>query len=122
MEFNDGFSSHMILKPEEVGFIDLMYILFSSDIGKRKFVDCSMATEESLGRRWLIFLSIVVQKCLQLVAKPLKNVGSGIETGLNLLSSNGNLFKLIFNYIRGWFTLYSNVINNLVYNIQVLST
>ena len=110
MECNKGFSaSYMILKPEEVGFCDLMHILFSSDIEKRKFVDSSEATEESFGRRWLIFLSIVVQKSLQFVAKPLANIGSGFEMGLNLLSSNGNLFKLFLNSIRGWFTLYLNI-------------
>ncbi|POO02811.1 Fungal lipase-like domain containing protein [Trema orientale] len=102
MECNKGFSaSYMILKPEEVGFFDLMHILFSSDMEKRKFVDSSEATEESFGRRWLIFLSIVAQKTLQFGAKPLASVGSGFEMGLNLLSSNGNLFKLILNFIRG---------------------
>ena len=108
MECSKGFSAtYMILKPEEVSFYDLIHILFSSDVKKRKFVDSSEATDqESFGHRWLIFLSIVVQKSLQFVAKPLASVGSGFEMGLNLLSSNGNLFKLILNFIRGWFTLY----------------
>ncbi|KAF4380807.1 hypothetical protein F8388_017161 [Cannabis sativa] len=102
MECNKDFSaSYMLLKPEEVGFFDLMHILFSSDMEKRKFVDSSSATEESFGRRWIIFLSIVAQKTLSFVSKPLAAVGSAIEMGLNLLSSNGNLFNLIYNSIRG---------------------
>ncbi|KAM6591377.1 hypothetical protein CsatA_013982 [Cannabis sativa] len=102
MECNKDFSaSYMLLKPEEVGFFDLMHILFSSDMEKRKFVDSSSATEESFGRRWIIFLSIVAQKTLSFVSKPLATVGSAIEMGLNLLSSNGNLFNLIYNSIRG---------------------
>ena len=104
MACDKGFScGYMLLKPEEVSFVDLMHILFSSDLEKRKFVDSSAATEESFGHRWLMFLSVVAQKSLQFVAKPLASIGSAVEMALNVLSSNGNLFRLILNSIRGWF-------------------
>ncbi|KAL5556999.1 hypothetical protein UlMin_039235 [Ulmus minor] len=93
--------SYMLLDPNEVGFCDLIKLLFSSNIEKRKFVDSSDATEESFGRRWLIFLSIAAQKFLMFVSKPLAGVGSAFETGLNLLSSNEGLFRLILNSLRG---------------------
>ncbi|XP_041004166.1 triacylglycerol lipase OBL1 [Juglans microcarpa x Juglans regia] len=99
-----GFScSYMILKPEEVRFFDLIHILFSSDIGKRDFVDSAGpdGTEESFRRRWLIFVSIVAQKFLQFVAKPLGFVGSVIETWLNLVSSNRSLGRLFLNIFQG---------------------
>ncbi|KAK7845884.1 hypothetical protein CFP56_008768 [Quercus suber] len=95
-------SSYMLLKPEEVRFFDLIHILFSSDIEKRKFVDAPEGpTEESFGRRWLMFVSILTQKFLQFVAKPLSFVGSTAEMGLNLVSSNRNLFVLLLNALRG---------------------
>ncbi|EEF38790.1 hypothetical protein RCOM_1408610 [Ricinus communis] len=101
MDCDKGFSSsHMILKPEEVNLFDLIHILFSTDLRKRRFVDSAKATEESFERRWIIFISIVVQKMLQVFSKPLAFVGSLSEMWLNLLSINGNFFKLSFNFLR----------------------
>ncbi|KAL5752971.1 hypothetical protein ACOSQ2_023478 [Xanthoceras sorbifolium] len=102
MACDKGFSSnYMLLKPEEVKLFDLFHILFSSDIEKIKFVDSSEGTEESFRRRWLIFISIVAQKFLLFVAKPLSWIGSGIEFMLNLLSVNRNLGVLLLNLLRG---------------------
>ncbi|KDP31939.1 hypothetical protein JCGZ_12400 [Jatropha curcas] len=102
MDCDKGFSSrYMILKPEELRLFDLFNILFSSDIGKRKFLDSAEAKEESFERRWLIFISIVVQKMLKLFSTPLSFLGSMIEMWLNLLSCNGNFFRLLFNLLRG---------------------
>uniref|UniRef100_A0A2N9H0Q2 Fungal lipase-type domain-containing protein n=1 Tax=Fagus sylvatica TaxID=28930 RepID=A0A2N9H0Q2_FAGSY len=96
-------SSYMLLKPEEVRFFDLIHILFSSDIEKRKFVDCSegTGTDENFKRRWLIFVSILAQKFLLFVAKPLAFVGSVIEMWLNLVSINRSFFALFKNVLRG---------------------
>ncbi|KAF3963490.1 hypothetical protein CMV_012135 [Castanea mollissima] len=103
MGCDKGFSSsYMLLKPEEVRFFDLIRILFYSDIGKRKFVDAPEGTtEESFRGRWLMIVSILTQKFLQFVAKPLSFVGSTAEMGLNLVSSNRNLFVLLLNALRG---------------------
>lgn len=102
MACNKGFScSYMLLKPEEVKFVDLIHFLFSSDLDKPKFVDSSKGTEESFRRRWLIFISIIAQKFLLFVAKPMSFVGSAIEFLLNLLSSNRNLGVLLLNILRG---------------------
>lgn len=94
----------MLLKPEEVGLFDLYHILFSSKLEEKKFVDCPEGTvteEINFRRRWLIFVSILAQKFLQLVSKPLSVVGSGIETCLNLVSVNRNIFVLTLNTFRG---------------------
>lgn len=94
-------SSYMLLKPEEVGLFDLFRILFYTDIEKRKFVDSSEREEKIFGRRWIMFISVVVQKFLLFVAKPLSLFGSALEFFLNLLSSNGDFAELLLNILRG---------------------
>ncbi|MBA0859000.1 hypothetical protein Goshw_002394, partial [Gossypium schwendimanii] len=94
-ECDKGFScSFMLLKPEEVKFIDLFRILFSSNLEDRKFVDSSSETEESFRYRWLIFISILAQKMLMLTSKPMAWMGSKIEMLLNLLAINNFLVIL----------------------------
>ncbi|CAA3007252.1 Fungal lipase-like domain containing [Olea europaea subsp. europaea] len=101
-ECNKSFScDYMLLNPDLASLHDVVKILFSSDIGKRKFVDCPEGTRETFGRRWIIFVSILAQKLLQKVSKPLAVFGSGVEEWLNLLSSNGNIFRLVLNSITG---------------------
>ncbi|CAA3006050.1 uncharacterized LOC8262908 [Olea europaea subsp. europaea] len=95
-------SDYMLLKPEEAGLIDVFRILFSDDIGKRKFIDCPEGKRpEPFKRRLLIFVSILVQKLLLAVEKPMAWFGSLVEQWLNLLSSNGSLSSLILNFVRG---------------------
>lgn len=105
MACNKSFSSsYMLLKPEEVDLFDLFRILFSSDIEKRKFVDSSEKEEKVFRRRWIIFISIVLQKLLQFVSKPLSIFGSALEFFLNFLSSNGGFAGLFLNILRGNYT------------------
>ncbi|KAH0971444.1 hypothetical protein GBA52_023600 [Prunus armeniaca] len=94
-------SNYLLLEPKDVGFFDLIHILFSNNLEKRRFVDSFEQTEDEFARRWLIFLSVVVQKLLQLVAKPMAIIGWGIETCLNLFSSNRNLVGLLLDLFRG---------------------
>ncbi|CAB4287415.1 unnamed protein product [Prunus armeniaca] len=102
MACDKGFScSYMLLEPKDVGFFDLIHILFSNNLERRRFVDSSEETEDDFERRWLIFLSIVVQKVLQFVAKPMATIGWGIEMCLNLISSNQSLVGLILDFLRG---------------------
>ncbi|KAF5736153.1 hypothetical protein HS088_TW14G00288 [Tripterygium wilfordii] len=101
MDCNKDFAhSYMLLKPEEVNLFDLFKILFSTDIENRKFVD-SKAKDETFERRWLMFISIVVQKLLQFGSKPLSWVGSWFEMCLNLVSSNRNIGVLFLNVFQG---------------------
>ncbi|TQD84827.1 hypothetical protein C1H46_029605 [Malus baccata] len=93
--------NYMLLEPKDVGFFDLFHILFSNNLERRRFVDSSEETEDDFQRRWLIFLSIVVQKLLQFMAKPVAAIGWGIEMCLNLVSSNQNLVGLLLNLLRG---------------------
>lgn len=98
---NKAFSSnYMVLDQEEVKFLDLFHILFSSNLDDRKFVDSS-ATHETFRHRWLIFISIVAQKFLMFVAKPLAVLGWMIEMWLNLLRYNHGFRHLLLNLLRG---------------------
>ncbi|CAK9165521.1 unnamed protein product, partial [Ilex paraguariensis] len=94
-------SYYMLLTPEDVGLCDLIWILFSNEIEKRKFVDCPKGTEEPFKRRWLIFVSILFQKFLRSVSKPMAWFGSVAEHWLNLLSSNWNFGVLVLNFFPG---------------------
>ena len=98
-----GFASnYMLLEPQKVGFFDLFAILFSKNLENRKFVDCPKGiVVDSFCRRLLIFLSVLVQRFLQFIAKPLAFLGYIIELWLNLVSANRNVFKLIYNFIKG---------------------
>ncbi|XP_031384580.1 uncharacterized protein LOC116198550 [Punica granatum] len=95
-------SNYLLLNLEEVGLVDLFRLLFSASLEHRKFVDSSASIEQIFYRRWIIFMSIVVQKLLLSVAKPLAWVGSTIELWLNLVRINGgSVGSLLLNFIRG---------------------
>ncbi|KAI3785074.1 hypothetical protein L1987_44186 [Smallanthus sonchifolius] len=93
---------HLLLSPKDVGLWDLTMLLFSKNIGNRKFIDCpNGTTEESFSRRFVIFISIVAQKILHLVYKPLTWVGSAVEFMPNYMHANGGFFKLLLNLVSG---------------------
>ncbi|KAK4760882.1 hypothetical protein SAY87_005775 [Trapa incisa] len=95
-------SSYLQLRPEKLGLFDLLALLLSSNLNRRKFVESSEETEERFERRWIIFISIVAQKLLLAVARPLSWFGSLIELWLNLVRINGGgLSALLFNLVRG---------------------
>jgi len=93
----------MLLKPEDAGFFDLPRALFSKNLSHRKLVECHEkgVLDESFGHRWLIFISILTQKFLQLVAKPLVGFGSFVENFLNLGALNGGVSGIVLNFSRG---------------------
>lgn len=52
-------------------------------------------------RRWIIFISLLVQKMLLYLRKPMAITGSLVELWLNLLSSNGGFLALLLNLLKG---------------------
>jgi hypothetical protein len=101
-----GFAdSYMILNPEDAHFFDIIRILFSRDIGHRKFVDSNAEgdVEGSFRGRWLIFISIVLQKFLLFIAKPLAKIGYWVEMLINLIALNGGITMIIINFLSGSF-------------------
>ncbi|KAK4256726.1 hypothetical protein QN277_006413 [Acacia crassicarpa] len=95
--------SYMLLKPDQkLSFSDVLAFLFGSDLHRRNFVECTEATFVDFTRRWIIFISLLAQKLLQLLALPLKSLGSFVERWLNLLSANHHsVVTLLFNYLWG---------------------
>ncbi|XP_027361795.1 uncharacterized protein LOC113869592 [Abrus precatorius] len=95
--------SYMLLKPEDAHFFDLLHVLYSRNLAHRKFVESHAdgAVEESFRHRWLIFVSVVLQKILMLLAKPLALFGSCVETLINLVALNGGLFMILINFLSG---------------------
>ncbi|XP_055805196.1 triacylglycerol lipase OBL1-like [Solanum dulcamara] len=101
-------NNYMLLKPEECSVSDLARMLFSSkNMEQKEFVDVDCPneelnkTKEPLSRRWVFFISILIQKVLIKTAKPLAGFGNAIEYWLNLQNVNGGFFRLIFNSLRG---------------------
>ncbi|EFH70924.1 lipase class 3 family protein [Arabidopsis lyrata subsp. lyrata] len=96
--------NYFVLDPREATVMDLMRLLLYSDLENRKFVDTSVENLENrlceIGGRWIIFVSIVVQKLLIILRKPLSFLGFALGFWLNLPSSNGGFFKIFLNLVR----------------------
>jgi len=97
--------SYMLLNPKEAGFFDLLHVLYSRNLRNRKFVDSKAEGdyEGSFRHRWLIFVSVVLQKLLLLLAKPLALFGSFIEFVINLIYLNGGFIMIFVNFLSGNF-------------------
>lgn len=100
-------SNYMVVKADEATVFELIRLLFSPYLEKRQFLEFPynhINTDQKkhpFQPRWIIFISVLLQKLLKLVAKPLAAIGSAIEHWLNLVSSNGNFFNLVFNFLTG---------------------
>ncbi|KAJ6878752.1 hypothetical protein NC652_032329 [Populus alba x Populus x berolinensis] len=100
---NDEHFGHdkFLLDPKEASLKELVLLLFFSDVQSRKFVDCPEENRlRDINQRWLIFISILVQKILLSCREPLAQIGHAIEYWLNLISNNGGPFKLLLNYLK----------------------
>ncbi|KAK9135983.1 hypothetical protein Syun_015313 [Stephania yunnanensis] len=94
--------NYLLLRPDDGGIFDLFRLLFMPNVDKSKFVECPREVEATdLQRRWLIFVSILSQKVLLHLRKPMAWTGSVLEIWLNLLSSNGNFARLLLNLLQG---------------------
>ncbi|XP_057973892.1 triacylglycerol lipase OBL1-like [Malania oleifera] len=131
-EMGDFCSGYLVVNPEEATILDLLRLLCSGADGEgRGFIDCSPEKKklvlEDFWGRWLIFVSILAQKVLQLCKKPMAQIGSLLELWLNLLSSNGGtLPKLLLNILRGKVVIpdrgsatFSSVIGNLDERVEL---
>ena len=101
---NNGFAdSYMLLKHEDAHFFDLLHVLTSRNMARRKFVESHAEgeLEESFSHRWLIFISILAQKLMQLVSMPLAFFGTCVELLMNLIALNGGIFRVILNFLKG---------------------
>ncbi|PWA78794.1 Lipase, class 3 [Artemisia annua] len=89
---------YMLLIPKHVRLWDLIMPCSPKTLEIRP----NGTVEESFSRCFIIFISIVAQKLLQVVNKPLGWAGSAIEFLPNFLDANGGFLKLLFNFISGF--------------------
>ncbi|KAM0968395.1 hypothetical protein PS1_016973 [Malus domestica] len=96
--------NYVFLKPEEASFIELIRLLFSSDVEKRSFINCSGdegRERRKFERRWVIFVSIVVQWMFLFFRTPMARTGGTVNKLLNLVATNGGLFALFKMWLTG---------------------
>ncbi|KAL5071708.1 hypothetical protein RYX36_022595 [Vicia faba] len=55
--------------------------------------------EGSFRGRWLIFISVVLQKFLMFIAKPLAKLGTCVKMLVNLIALNGGIIMIIINFL-----------------------
>lgn len=91
----------MVLLPDKVGTGDLVKLLHTGDAKESKAVDCEgHVCLEWIAHRWMIFISIIIQKFLLALTKPMAWIGSTIEEWLNLMASTDRgFFATLFNYL-----------------------
>lgn len=93
---------YLLLKPEEASVVDLIRLLFSSNLDSRKFIECPAETQyREFRRRWILFISVVAQRAFLASKTSLNKIGYLVEMWLNLLSINGGFIRLLFNILRG---------------------
>ncbi|CAA0840673.1 alpha/beta-Hydrolases superfamily protein [Striga hermonthica] len=102
-EEEDSFcENYLVIKPEKASWLDLFRILFSSNLERRDFFDCpEEGVLSRFGHRWIVFISVLVQKVLLFMKIPLAAVGTVVEFFLNLPAANGGCRRLFFNLLTG---------------------
>ncbi|KAF3503136.1 hypothetical protein F2Q69_00041465 [Brassica cretica] len=98
--------NYFVLDPRGATFSDLIRLLFSSDLRNRRFIHSSEDRLEDndpckFRRRWIIFVSIVIQKLMILLRKPLYFFGLSLGFWFNLLYINGGFFMILPNLFKG---------------------
>ncbi|GER40179.1 alpha/beta-Hydrolases superfamily protein [Striga asiatica] len=103
-EEEDSFcDNYLVIKPEKASLLDLFRILFSRNLERRDFFNCP--EEGVLSRfdhRWIVFISLLVQKVLLFIKIPLAAVGTVVEFFLNLPAANGGCRRLFFNLLTDY--------------------
>ncbi|KAK6939611.1 Fungal lipase-like domain [Dillenia turbinata] len=97
-------SNYLELEPENASFCDLFRLLCIRDsrkVGGYVMYGDWEEEQRKFNYRWLIFISMFVQKCLILFKTPMEIAGFIVEMWLNTLSANGNLILLFFNALTG---------------------
>ncbi|XP_010500197.2 PREDICTED: LOW QUALITY PROTEIN: uncharacterized protein LOC104777614 [Camelina sativa] len=98
-------NNYFLVDPTKASFLDLLLLLFSSNLTSARFIDSPPDTLKSFRRsftsRWIIVLAILLQKILMFIRKPVAILGGFLTYSLNLLTANGGFFKMILNLLTG---------------------
>lgn len=104
-----GSSDYFIIRPEKAGWLDILHLLiFRPRLSDCKFIDMSISHDAKLYRRqapFVLVLSLILQKLLLLIEKPLRVFGHIAEFPFNLVKANGgNIFSLLWRIVTGRYT------------------
>ncbi|KAL1564141.1 triacylglycerol lipase OBL1-like [Salvia divinorum] len=92
---------YLELKPGRTNILGILRVLSSHDYTEdcKDFIE---SKEEIMAeQRWVVFASILAQKLLQYIDKPLSLLGLGLEMCLNILCNATNFHTFFFRG-RGW--------------------
>ncbi|KAK6115913.1 hypothetical protein DH2020_008182 [Rehmannia glutinosa] len=100
---DDFCENYLVIKPEQASCLDLVRILCSDDLEKRDFFNTRVLQGGStrFRHRWIVFISVLLQKVLLYLKKPVASVGSAVELLLNFPAANGGYRRLFCNLFTG---------------------
>ncbi|KAL0545623.1 hypothetical protein IC582_015512 [Cucumis melo] len=101
---NEFSKNYVILKPENANLLDLFLFLLPFGLRKKKFIDCPYGKEDyftNFADRWLIFVSMLLQFILALIATPLAKLDAFLLKLFNFISFNGGLLGILSKILRG---------------------
>ncbi|XP_051150856.1 triacylglycerol lipase OBL1-like [Andrographis paniculata] len=104
-EEEDFCENYFLLKVEEASFLDFVRILWCNDLGQRNFFKAKKTAASgklrSFRHRWIVFISLLLQKILLYLKKPMAAAGSALEMFLNFPAFNGGYLSLFSNLFTG---------------------
>lgn len=103
-KFSDNY---MILRPEEASLSDLITILINRDVAQKTYIKTPTDGEEDMPHRGFIFLSLSIQKLLQLFSTRMLRFGLKLEKSLDFASSSDrNSIVLLLRVWLGWLMMF----------------
>ena len=103
--------NYLIVRPENGGIRDLLRYTVWSDVGcGLRFLEGSdedVVIGEAADHRLVIVVSIIARKVIAVLGKPMEWTGYLVDFILNLLSQNGDLTGLLYNFVHGTLPFHS---------------
>ncbi|KAK9142155.1 hypothetical protein Syun_011555 [Stephania yunnanensis] len=95
-------SEYVIYHPEKLGLSDLFsYFLFGRRLHGSELVELKTQETKLTGFNFITLITLILQKILLWLNKPLALLGRVVEFIFNLFSLNGGLFKLLLHLLTG---------------------
>ncbi|RWW44682.1 hypothetical protein BHE74_00049528 [Ensete ventricosum] len=120
MASSESDSHHMVLRPDKTRVFHLFQLLFRTKLDGHVSIETPIGMEiDWEKRRWAVFISVLLQKILMFIRKPMAWFGSAIEYWLNLVAKNHGFISLVFNILTGPYTCMFNFNKSLYSCLQM---